>query len=33
MKSKMIENGINLLHKFKVEQTEVISRLLSPFLA
>ena len=30
--SKIINNGINLLHKYKVEKTEVISRLLFTFL-
>ena len=28
MESKIIEYGIILLHKYKIEQTEVISRLL-----
>ena len=32
MDSKMIEFGIILLHKYKVEQTEYIFRLLFPFL-
>ena len=31
MESKIIEYGIFLLHKYKVEQTEVISRYHSPF--
>ena len=31
MESKIIEYGIILLHKCKVEQTEVISRLLFTF--
>ena len=31
MESKIIECGIILLHKYKVEQTEVISRLLFTF--
>ena len=32
MESKIIEYGITLLHKSKVEQTEVISRLTFTFL-
>ena len=32
MESKIIEYRIILLHKYKVEQTEVISRLLFTFL-
>ena len=32
MESKIIEYGIIFLHKFKLEQTEVISRLLFTFL-
>ena len=28
MESKIIEYGIILLHKYKVEQTEVISKLI-----
>ena len=32
MESKIIEYGIILLHKYKVGQTEVISRLLFTFL-
>ena len=32
MESKIIEYGIIVLHKYKVEQTEVISRLLFTFL-
>ena len=32
MESKIIEHGIILLHKYKVEQTELISRLLFNFL-
>ena len=32
MENKIIKYGIILLHKFKVEQTEVISRLLFTFL-
>ena len=32
MESKIIEYGIILLRKYKVEQTEVISRLLFSFL-
>ena len=32
MERKTIEYGIILLHKYKIEQTEVISRLLSTFL-
>ena len=31
MESKIIEYGIILLHKYKVEQIEVISRLLFTF--
>ena len=31
MENKIFEYGIILLHKYKVEQTEVISRLLFPF--
>ena len=31
IESKAIEYGIILLHKYKVEQTEVISRLLFTF--
>ena len=31
MESKIIEYGIFLLHKYKVEQTDVISRLLFTF--
>ena len=31
MECKIIEYGIILLHKYKVEQTEVISRLLFTF--
>ena len=32
MESKIIEYGTILLHKYKVEQTEVISRSLFTFL-
>ena len=32
MESKIMEYGIILLHKYKVEQTEVISRFLFTFL-
>ena len=32
MESKIIEFGILLLHKYKVEQTELIFRLLFTFL-
>ena len=32
MESKIIQYGIILLHKFKVEQTELISRFLFTFL-
>ena len=32
MESKIIEYGIILLHKYKVEQTELISRFLFTFL-
>ena len=32
MERKIIEYGITLLHKYKVGQTEVISRLLFTFL-
>ena len=32
MEGKIIEYGIILLHKYKVEQTEVMSRLLFTFL-
>ena len=32
MKSQRIEYGVNLLHKYKLEQAEVISRLLSSLL-
>ena len=32
MESKIIEYGIILLHKFKAEQTELISRVLFTFL-
>ena len=32
MESKIIEYGIILLHKYKVEQTEVISRFLFTFV-
>ena len=32
MESKIIEYGIILLHQYKIEQTNVISRLLFTFL-